>query len=161
VRGVGAAALAATITAATIIAALITGDGGGPLGTAPGPPTGLAHLLAAAASAGLIVGAHALWQGSRRAAVIIAPALVGLGVAGVAEGRVLPSAVALAGAAALVAARNSFRLGGARSGARPPSIILAATVTEHLLPGRHDWRLWRAQTPTMVRWASQRPRAAR
>ena len=81
-RGVSTAALAATVTAAMIIAALITGDGGGPLGT-PGPPTGLAHLLAAAASAGLIVGAHALWRGSRRAAVIIAPTLVGLGEADV------------------------------------------------------------------------------
>jgi hypothetical protein len=48
--------------------------------------------------------------------VIVTPALVGLGVAGVAEGRVLPSAVALAGAAALFAGRNSFRLGGGRNG---------------------------------------------
>ncbi|MDX6718479.1 MAG: hypothetical protein QOJ63_733, partial [Solirubrobacteraceae bacterium] len=55
---------------ATIVVALITGEGGGPLGTAPGPPTGFAHLLAAAASAGLIVGAHGLWRGSRRAAAV-------------------------------------------------------------------------------------------
>jgi enterochelin esterase-like enzyme len=29
-----------------------------------------------------------------------------------------------------------------------------ARVTEQLLPGRHDWRLWRAQTPAMMRWAA-------
>jgi enterochelin esterase-like enzyme len=29
-----------------------------------------------------------------------------------------------------------------------------ATVTARLLPGRHDWRLWRAQTPAMMRWAA-------
>jgi hypothetical protein len=52
VPGGGAAALAARVTAATIIVALVTGHGGGPLGTAPGPPTGLAHVLAAAASVG-------------------------------------------------------------------------------------------------------------
>jgi enterochelin esterase-like enzyme len=36
-----------------------------------------------------------------------------------------------------------------------------ATVTEQLLPGRHDWRLWRAQTPAMVRWAAAQMRARR
>lgn len=29
-----------------------------------------------------------------------------------------------------------------------------ATVTTRVLGGRHDWRLWRAQTPTMLRWAA-------
>jgi lysylphosphatidylglycerol synthetase-like protein (DUF2156 family) len=62
--GVTVAALAATVT---IVVALITGEGGGPLGTAT---AGFAHLLAAAASAGLIVGAHGLWRGSRRAAAV-------------------------------------------------------------------------------------------
>lgn len=28
-------------------------------------------------------------------------------------------------------------------------------VTTAVLPGRHDWRLWRAQTPKMLRWASR------
>ncbi|MEA2321824.1 MAG: lysyl-tRNA synthetase, class [Solirubrobacteraceae bacterium] len=125
---VAAAALAATVTAAAIIAALVTGEGGGPLGTAPGPPTGLAHLLAAAASVGFIVGAHALWRGSRRAAAIIAPALVGLGVAGLVEGRVLPSALALAGAVALVAGRRSFRLGGGGSDARRLAVVVVAAL---------------------------------
>jgi enterochelin esterase-like enzyme len=36
-----------------------------------------------------------------------------------------------------------------------------ATVTEQLLPGRHDWRLWRAQTPAMVRWAATQMEPAR
>jgi enterochelin esterase-like enzyme len=36
-----------------------------------------------------------------------------------------------------------------------------ASVTEQLLPGRHDWRLWRAQTPAMVRWAGRQMGAAR
>jgi enterochelin esterase-like enzyme len=36
-----------------------------------------------------------------------------------------------------------------------------ATVTERLLPGRHDWRLWRGQTPAMVHWAGQQIGAAR
>jgi len=29
-----------------------------------------------------------------------------------------------------------------------------AHVEARVLPGRHDWRLWRAQTPAMLRWAS-------
>jgi len=29
-----------------------------------------------------------------------------------------------------------------------------ADVTHRVLPGRHDWRLWRAQTPAMLRWAA-------
>jgi enterochelin esterase-like enzyme len=29
-----------------------------------------------------------------------------------------------------------------------------AHVEARVLPGRHDWRLWRAQTPVMLRWAS-------
>jgi hypothetical protein len=66
--GVAVAALAATVTTAAIVVAPITGEGGGPLGTAPGPPTGFAHLLAAAASAGLIVGAHGRWRARRRSA---------------------------------------------------------------------------------------------
>jgi hypothetical protein len=127
-RGVAVAALAAIATAATIIAALVTGDGGGPLGTAPGPPTGLAHLLAAVASVGLLVGAHALWRGSRRAAAIITPALAGMGVAALAEGRLLPSVLALAGAAALVAGRGSFRLGGDSSGTRSLAVVVAAAL---------------------------------
>ncbi len=27
-------------------------------------------------------------------------------------------------------------------------------VTARVLPGRHDWSLWRAQTPAMLRWAA-------
>ncbi len=29
-----------------------------------------------------------------------------------------------------------------------------AHVEARVLPGRHDWRLWRSQTPAMLRWAS-------
>lgn len=29
-----------------------------------------------------------------------------------------------------------------------------AQVSARVLPGRHDWRLWRSQTPAMLRWAS-------
>jgi enterochelin esterase-like enzyme len=29
-----------------------------------------------------------------------------------------------------------------------------ASVTTRVLPGGHDWRLWRAQTPAMLRWAA-------
>ena len=30
-----------------------------------------------------------------------------------------------------------------------------ARVTTQVLPGHHDWRLWRSQTPAMLRWASE------
>ncbi len=30
-----------------------------------------------------------------------------------------------------------------------------ARVTTRVLPGRHDWRLWRSQTPAMIRWAAE------
>jgi enterochelin esterase-like enzyme len=36
-----------------------------------------------------------------------------------------------------------------------------ATVTDQVLPGRHDWRLWRSQTPAMLRWAAQQMGAGR
>jgi enterochelin esterase-like enzyme len=36
-----------------------------------------------------------------------------------------------------------------------------ATVTEQVLPGRHDWRLWRDQTPAMLRWAARQMGAGR
>jgi lysyl-tRNA synthetase, class II len=126
--GVAVAALAACVTAATILGGLVTGDGGGPLAMAPGPPTGLADLLAAAAAVALVVGAHGLWRGSRRAAAVTAPALVGLGVADLVEGHVLTSVSALAGVAALVAARRSFRLGGDRGGVRRPALVAVAAV---------------------------------
>jgi enterochelin esterase-like enzyme len=35
-----------------------------------------------------------------------------------------------------------------------------ATVTADVLPGRHDWQLWRAMTPAMLRWAAARIGAA-
>jgi lysyl-tRNA synthetase class 2 len=127
-RGITVAVLATIGTAATILVALVTGHGGGPLGTAPGPPTGLAHLLATTAAAALVVGAHALWRGSRRAAAGIATALIALGIAGVAEGRVLPTVLAGAGAAALLMGRRSLRLGGDRRGARSPAIVALTSL---------------------------------
>lgn len=36
-----------------------------------------------------------------------------------------------------------------------------ASVTARVLPGRHDWRLWRSQTPAMLRWAAAAMRAKR
>lgn len=127
-RGVAVAVLATIGTAATIVVALATGHGGGPLGTAPGPPTGLAHLFAAVAAAALVVGAHGLWRGSRRAAAGSAAALVGLGIAGLLEGRVVPAILAGVGTAALLAGRRSFRLGGGHHGARSPAIVAATAL---------------------------------
>jgi enterochelin esterase-like enzyme len=36
-----------------------------------------------------------------------------------------------------------------------------ATVTQQILPGRHDWRLWRTQTPAMLHWTAQQMGAGR
>jgi enterochelin esterase-like enzyme len=36
-----------------------------------------------------------------------------------------------------------------------------ASVSVNVLPGRHDWRLWRGQTPAMLRWAARQIGAAR
>jgi lysyl-tRNA synthetase class 2 len=122
-------AMATIATGAAILVALVSGNGGGPLATEPGPPTDLAHLMAAGTVGGLVIVAHGLWRGSRRAAALAGIALTALGIAGLLHGRhVLTPALALAGAAALVAARGSFRTGAARSGTRGPAALAVACV---------------------------------
>jgi enterochelin esterase-like enzyme len=63
---------------------------------------------------------------------------------------------------------HAYLYGGAGDAAtadlRPLANALRAagsTVTEQVLPGRHDWRLWRTRTPAMVRWAAQQMGAGR
>lgn len=112
-----------------IVVALVTGQGGGPLGTEPGPPTDLTHVLAGAGAGALVVMAHGLWRGSRRAAALVGAMLVALGVAGVATGdHLVVSALAVAAAGALLASHRAFRVGAAWSGVRAPALITAACV---------------------------------
>jgi lysyl-tRNA synthetase, class II len=122
------AAVAAGIAAA-IAQALLTGRGGGPLGTEPGPPSDLAHLAAGAVAGGFVVLAHGLWRGSRPAARLAAGALTALGAVRLASGdHVVAAAVALAGAAVLLGARRRFRVGAGPDGIRVPMAIGATSL---------------------------------
>jgi lysyl-tRNA synthetase class 2 len=121
--------MAAAATGGAIVLALVSGHGGGPLATAPGPPTGVPHLLAGGCAAVLVLLAHALWRGSRRAAVLAGLALAALAVAGLASGRHLVSVLGpLSGVATLALARGSFRTGAAQRGTRTPALVGAAAL---------------------------------
>jgi lysyl-tRNA synthetase class 2 len=121
--------IAVAATGAAILQALVTGNGGGPLATEPGPPTDVAHLLAAATAGMFVIVAHGLWRGSRRAAALAAVALIALALAGLARGHHPgPTALALAGVTALGLTRRSFRTGAAAGGMRTPALIAAASL---------------------------------
>jgi lysyl-tRNA synthetase class 2 len=127
--GAALSSIAVAATGAAILQALVTGDGGGPLATEPGPPTDVAHLISAAAAAMFVIVAHALWRGSRRAAALAAVALAAVALAGLVRGDHPGStALALAGMIALGLAHRSFRTGAGAGGTRTPAIIAAVSV---------------------------------
>jgi lysyl-tRNA synthetase class 2 len=121
--------VAVAVTGGAIAFALVSGDGGGPLLTEPGPPTDLPHVMAGAGAVMLGIVAHGLWRGSRRAAMLAGVALAALAVIATVHGKhVMTAGLATMGVMALTTARGSFRTGAAGIGTRLPAVVATGSV---------------------------------
>jgi lysyl-tRNA synthetase class 2 len=122
-----AAAVAAIAALLAVAAAPPFGARGGLLGVAWSGSTDVLRLLVAALATGLLIVAHGVWRGSRRAAAIAVPALAALGAVTFGDGRAVAVASLVAGVTVALASR-SFRVGAARAGARLPALAMAGCL---------------------------------
>jgi lysyl-tRNA synthetase class 2 len=135
------AAVAAVAALLALAAAPVSGTAHGLLGVAWSATTDVLHLLVVALAVALLIVAHGVWRGSRRAAAIAVAALAALGAVTFGDGRVI-AITSLAAGVTVGLAHRSFRVGAARAGARVPAVTTAtclvaawAVATASLLPG--------------------------
>jgi lysyl-tRNA synthetase, class II len=120
-------AIAAVAALLAVAAAPLSRGAGGLLGVAWGASTDLLRVLVVALCAGLLIVAHGVWRGSRRAAAIAVAVLAALGAVTFGDGRVVAVASLAAGLTVAVAHR-SFRVGAVGAGARVPAVAVAGCL---------------------------------
>jgi len=91
----------------------------------PGGPATLEGVLALAAAAALLVLAHGLWRGTRRAAVIGGGALGVAATVAAWHGHYFLATAEVAGALTLLAGRRAFPRGAGREGTLRPALLVA------------------------------------